>query len=145
MPDPIGIELLELNGFVVAYDAGATKDLYALIRQGDSERCTCAPCVSYIQQREQAYPDEFIALLQRLGVDWRRDSEVHYKGKAPGGLELYGGCFHFVGQIRQTANQAVPIGANLTIDFDTSLNDVPPEFADKPVVQLNFEVGVPRS
>lgn len=114
MEDSAGIDQLELDGFILAYD------------------------------REQAYSDAFCALLQRLGVDWRRDSEVHYIGKEAGGLELYGGCFHFIGRIRQTSDRAVLLGRNLTVDFRTSLNDVPPEFAGKPVVQLNFEVAVPR-
>ena len=145
MRDPTGIDLLELNGFVLSYDAETTRDVYRQILQGDSERCTCAPCLSYKQHREQVYSDEFYALLQRLGVDWRRDSEVHYIGKGTSDLDLYGGCFHFIGQLRQTANRGVSLGTNLTIDFSTSLNDLPPEFADKPVVQLNFEVAVPPS
>ena len=49
MEDSAGIDQLELDGFILAYDATATSDVYAQIRQGDSERCTCAPCVSYIR------------------------------------------------------------------------------------------------
>lgn len=115
--------------------------MYQRIRQGDNERCTCAPCISYIQYRERVYSPEFRALLLQLGVDWRRDSEVHYIGKASAGPELYGGCFHFVGNIRQ-AGDRIRLSAGLTIDFSKSLNDLPPEFGDRPAVQLNCEVAV---
>ncbi|MBC8037637.1 MAG: hypothetical protein H7X89_10525 [Rhizobiales bacterium] len=52
----------------------------------------------------KVYPAPFLALLDELGIDPRKDGEVfHYNRNSPG-QHSYGGWFHFVGTLDRTGD-----------------------------------------
>ncbi|MBX2965654.1 MAG: hypothetical protein KF845_05870 [Cyclobacteriaceae bacterium] len=62
------------------------------------EGCTCTPCENYLDNREQVYPNEVKKLFNRLGIDYRKESEVFESGRSGNGQYWYGGYFFFIGR-----------------------------------------------
>jgi len=77
----------------------ATKACYKRVEKGGSDACECDNCTNFALARERAYPPEVLAALDSLGIDRRKESEVHYYGKMPAGLHTYRGWFYFVGVV----------------------------------------------
>ena len=55
----------------------------------------------FAKVRDQAYPPEVLKTFDSLGIDFRKESEVHYYGRTPAGLHTYRGWFYLVGSIEQ--------------------------------------------
>ncbi len=62
------------------------------------KECTCTPCENYLDNREGVYPHEIKKLFNRLGIDYRKESEVFEGGKSANGQYRYVGYFFFVGR-----------------------------------------------
>ena len=78
-----------------------TRRRYRSITESGSERCQCDNCENFAQVRDQAYPPEVLAFLDSVGIDFRKESEVHYYGRTAAGLHTYRGWFYFSGLIEQ--------------------------------------------
>ncbi len=88
---------LQLGDQTAHFDRAATESAYASLEGGDADRCGCDPCRNFAIQRTAAYPPDFLALLDRLGIDPLKEGEaVHYGGDSSG-KHNYGGWFYFVG------------------------------------------------
>jgi hypothetical protein len=68
-------ERLELDGYVIEHDPVETRAVYETIARGASEDCACDSCKNFAMTRESIYPLEFRDLLERLGIDWRKEEE----------------------------------------------------------------------
>jgi hypothetical protein len=91
------MEAFELGDQAAHFDRAATRAAYASLEGGDAERCGCAPCRNFALQRAAAYPLDFRALLDRLGIDPLKEGEaVHYGGESLDKQD-YGGWFYFIG------------------------------------------------
>ena len=60
----------------IRYDPDATAAIYATLRNGWAEDCGCVGCRNLLAQRDEVYPAAFKELLQRLGIDPNKESEV---------------------------------------------------------------------
>ncbi|BDS10539.1 hypothetical protein [Aureispira anguillae] len=81
-------------------DITRTKEIYSNpALKGSSEVCKCNPCKNFVLNRNQIYPREFIKLLNDLGIDKNKESEIYHMCKLEDGFHLYGGWFHFKGEI----------------------------------------------
>ena len=114
------------------------------MQKGDAEQCGCSPCLNFAAQRQSAYPEQFRALLEQLGVDPEKEGEVYECGPQDG-LYLYGGWFYFAGEI-------LTAGERLTADPITGfqywfadakrLPKPPVDFGEK-VVSVEFYTRIP--
>ncbi len=101
---------LEFGRWVLLYDAEATRRAYGAVISGAPEECGCTDCCNFAAARESIYTAEVLALLDRLGVDHRKEAEICYGGPIGGGRHAYGGWFHFVGFIEDGEDAWAPGG-----------------------------------
>lgn len=96
----------ELGDQLISHDTDATVAAYSEIANGGAERCGCADCRNFILQRVNAYPQDFLNLLSRLGIDVSKEGEAFHYGPANDDEQLYGGWFYFVGTLIEAGNRA---------------------------------------
>lgn len=134
---------------------GKTTSIYQEIELCGPEICSCAYCLNFISIREKIYPPEFISLLKRLGINFDQEAEVYHINKIDENKHLYGGWFHFVGNIISDnknidksksinkTNYTSPLINGFEVGFTNKLELVNSEFKELPVVQLEFITQVP--
>jgi hypothetical protein len=83
---------LRIGQQLVRIDTEATAALYrSADTHAGANECTCASCRNFAEQRATAYPDSFVALLRKLGVDSAKELEAFdYDFDDIGGMHLYG-------------------------------------------------------
>jgi hypothetical protein len=86
---------------IIRFDRSLTAVTYKRIPQGDAERCGCSYCLNFAAQRSSAYPEEFRAILDNIGIDHEKEGEVYELGPEAG-LRIYGGWFYFAGEVVQS-------------------------------------------
>ena len=96
-----------LGGQKIRFDHEATIQLYRkTIASPGADSCDCLYCRNFAKQRDAIYPDEFKALLFRLGADPLKEWEVFELGS--GDTEpirrVYGGWFLFCGELVEGAD-----------------------------------------
>jgi hypothetical protein len=85
-------------------DRAATIRAYSAVEQGGADTCLCAGCRNFRLARADVFPTAFLALLEELGIDPRKDSEVTHITSVGPGLHEYGGWFHFIGALEETGD-----------------------------------------
>jgi hypothetical protein len=141
LANEIKMRELVFRGWTFRYDAEATAAAYAAARPVGPEACGCLYCRNFIAAREQAYPAEVKSLAETVGISPLTESEIWEHGATVperAGLRLYGGFFHFVGEIVHDASEAVE-----DIFFLKARSLLPRSFGDAPVVQAEFTMNVP--
>jgi hypothetical protein len=149
-PDSFGKKEFRLGSQVVLCDREATIAAYKKTPLGGADECSCIYCKNFAQLRDKAYPIEFLAVLDQLGIDWKKETEVYELGAGRKGTDrLYGGWFDFVGEavtgVEETivglvpegftfrfeksslVSSAMPPGKTLQVCFNTYLSWVLPE------------------
>jgi hypothetical protein len=100
-------------------DRTATIDAYARIERGGSDTCSRNGCRNFVAARDNVFPSEFIALLNSLGIDSRKDGEVYHNAQLSPGRHDYGGWFHFVGTLEKTGDfPVVPMDKDSRLGFE---------------------------
>ena len=107
-------------------DRDATILAYARTERGGADTCNCAGCRNFRLVRAEVFPAEFLALLDKLGIDPGKDAEVYHNARLAPGRHDYGGWYHFVGTLAQ--NGEVP----------------PVELGGKFTVWMSHDAGAPR-
>ena len=81
-------------------------------------------------------------MLDRLGIDPRKDAEVYHNARISPGLHSYGGWYHFIGTLDETDDSPL-----LKLEPSFSAWMCPASaprlrsLEGKPVVQLDFHAG----
>jgi hypothetical protein len=120
-------------------DRDATVAAYRLADAGGVDRCECASCRNFRLARARVFPPEFIALLDQLGIDPRKDGEVYRNARVASGLHDYMGWFHFIGTLDTTGDFAlVEFGEDFTAWIVSATAPRLSTLKDLPVVQLEF-------
>ncbi len=89
-------------------DVDATRAMYERIESGgDQGRCACEPCQYFAAHLSEAFPADFLSLLERLGIDKTKGNETWWLDDLAPGWRYYHGSFDFVGTVCQ---QTVPQG-----------------------------------
>jgi hypothetical protein len=133
-------ELL-FHGWLLRYDPVATANAYAAARPVGPERCLCRDCRNFIVARQQAYPSELKLLAATLGISPLTETEIFEIGPVDpqeSNLRLFGGFFHFVGEIVHDSGEPVE-----NIYFLNQRSLLPRSFGGAPVVQVEFSFSVP--
>lgn len=150
MMRPLSFARWKLNS-----DVDATKQIYATLTNGAPEECGCDPCRNFAAQRTQAYPPEVLKLLAALGIASNREAEVYHLARLPSGRHLYGGWFHFAGEVLEGRDAAMQIAENVwrpdleivsgpfKLGFTSKLALVPRGFQGWHLVQLEFNTELP--
>jgi hypothetical protein len=107
------MEQLRLGDQLIRYDREATAAAYQLVSSGCTDQCQCNACRNFALQRDAVYPPEFRAILDQLGIDPKKENDVHETGIVVDGICPYGGWLLFVGEIIE-AGESV---AQLAKDF----------------------------
>jgi hypothetical protein len=143
---------IELAGWVLECDPGATARALAELPAGAPEACGCASCRNFAAARQDTYGPEFRALLAALGAPPNREAEVYECGPAERwGWRRYGGWFHVIGRVvRDPLVDAAPVGRpfvalapGFEVFFTGGGSLVPAVLKGQPVVQIEFEAEVP--
>ena len=93
----------------------ATILAYARAERGGAETCNCASCRNFRVARDCVLPVGFVALLDQLGIDLRKDAEVYQIARVAPGRHDYGGWYHFVGTLEQAGDfAAIDFGDGFT-------------------------------
>jgi hypothetical protein len=135
----------EYRGWVAKVDVDATRRAYATGSQGASVECGCDECANFIAAREAGYvyPDEVAKLLQDMGVDLSRESEVYVDGSAGRGTVVYGGWFNVAGELVREAAEAVEVEPGFELYALPEGAMVDDAFGEVPVFRIEFQVLVP--
>ena|ERR1019366_885880 len=116
---------------------------------GSAEVCGCRDCRNFAAARNRIYPTEVVALMQRLGINPRHETEIYHMGRLSPGQHLYGGFFHFVGMIETEGVSVAPFDmeqgeeAPFRMFFHHGRSLLPPSFGKQIVTQLDFVAHVP--
>jgi len=103
------MEQLRLGDQLIRYDREATASAYRLVSSGCTDRCQCNACRNFALQRETAYPPEFRAILDQLGIDPEKEDDVHEIGVVVDGMCPYSGWLLFVGDILEAGESVARI------------------------------------
>lgn len=95
---------MQIGDQTIRYDHEATVAVYEKIEHGWAEKCGCAGCRNFAAQRDVVYPPSFRALLDQLGIDPIKESEIDEYGPIMDGyphdrLHFYDGWLSFVGEL----------------------------------------------
>jgi hypothetical protein len=124
----------------IRYDPQMTAAIYAKLRNGWAEDCRCTGCRNLLVQRNQAYPAAFRQLLERLGIDPTKESEVVADGRLENGLHHYGGWFFFVGEMVKAGESISVVSESPYFGyFFTRVGPCPKEFRETSRLSVAFE------
>lgn len=135
-------------------DSQLTRQTYAKIGTGNSETCPCGQCKNYRIQKEKAFPDDVLDLFAKLGIDFRKESEVYEVQRLDNGLHHYAGWFHFAGRITAGGDCKKQFAEN---SWQIDLSEIDKDFKmgftvgnalsffkkGTGLVQLEFETNIP--
>ena len=130
---------IQVGDQTIRYDRDRTARIYASLSNGWAEKCGCVGCRNYLAQRDTIYPPAFRELLDRLGIDLRKDAEIVADGPLRNGLHHYGGWFFFVGEMLTAGeyNSEVCNSPYFAFWF-TRIGPSPKEFQSEPHVAIEF-------
>jgi len=99
------------GGSTYTADRSETARAYSQAAGGGADHCECSGCRNFRLARDRVYPTKFLALLDTLGIDPRKEAEAYHNGRLAPGAHHYGGWFHFVGTLDvDDAEQVVALG-----------------------------------
>ena len=135
-------------------DEESTKRTYTQNPLGGADGCECKDCKNFVNNRDIVYPDEIRELFVKLGIDYKKESEVCHYARLEDRLHFYGGWFHFKGGIlrgqdcrvfhSETTNtfELQKVTDNFSIGF--TLGNSPALFESlEGLVQIEFEAKIP--
>lgn len=136
------MEELRLGDQLIRYDREATAAAYSAIPYGDADRCACIYCRNFAAQRANAYPSDFRALLERLGIDSNKEGEVYdAAGTHECSARPTGGWFYFVGELIEKGERLIQAG-DFQYWFQPSFPRPPACFGES-VAAIEFAAKVP--
>jgi hypothetical protein len=83
--------ILTFGPWAIEANVAATRERYQESKHGGAEACGCPNCINFALVREQAYPPALLALFDSLGIDFKKENEVHHYGRTATGLHIYRG------------------------------------------------------
>jgi hypothetical protein len=147
------MQLIKFREWEFLVDKQSTLETYSKVTVGGPDSCGCSYCKNFVANRDELYPDEIRLLFSDLGIDWNKEYEVvEYGIIDPDGNYLYGGWFHFKGQLVKKSTKIpfektddTPISVKFSIRFRNCKGGGNSYFENKDddLVQIDFEVKIP--
>lgn len=121
-------------------DRDATIEAYRRAECGHVDKCGCIWCRNFRLARDRSFSPEFLALLDQLGIDPRKDGEIYHNGRLAPGRHNYAGWYHFIGTLDETGDfPAVEFGTGFTAWMCEASAPRLESLKGLPVVQLEFQ------
>jgi hypothetical protein len=138
-------ELLTIGDQVIRFDRVCTIEAYRKVDKSWAKQCDCLFCRNFAPQRATVYPQSFLDLLHRVGIDPGKEGEVYDLGPAPSGKRLYGGWFFLCGQLAKRGEAQASIdGISYWLQGPGDMPSPSPSDAfDPDPLALNFTLEVP--
>lgn len=127
------------EGWDFVVDRDATRAAYKAAERGGSQECECAGCRNFCDARSVVFSSKFLAFLDELGIDPRKDAEVVHIQRVAPGMHHYSGWFHFVGTLNKSADTVTNFGDGFSVWMCPSFAPRLASLRGKEVVQLEFE------
>lgn len=138
---------MRYKSWEIEYDEMLTRQIYKKLISGP-EKCVCDNCKNFLLARENFYPESLKEILNQLGIDYKKETELCYFNRIETGWHLYKGWFHFVGKFQKPPKdndlriyEMVPDFEDFAWSFFDKRDLVPEEFGNNPVVQLEW-IGI---
>jgi len=133
----------QIGDQAILYDREATVAIYEKIDRSWAEACGCPSCKNFLSQRDRVYPPSFLKLLDQLGIDPKKESEIFehiiladYRRNK---LHAYDGWLNFVGEyVSGGAVFCSPDAEQFEFSFVTRLPGLG-GFRDRPSIAIEFE------
>jgi len=148
--------------WTIQSDVAATRRCYEHCKHGGTEACGCPNCTNFALVRELAYPLELLALFDSLGIDFKKEHEVHHYRRTPAGLHIYRGWFYVVGSVAQGPDSWIRqqdgkwerrfhrVNPTFEVGFTqifregfTKRENVPEGFRRGPCIEIDFYTDLP--
>jgi hypothetical protein len=135
-----------INGTEIDADPVATRQIYLQISDANRKKCDCDDCTLFFALGRNAFGEEFLALLDTLGIDYKWDTEIYYSGKIDNNVHLYCGWYHFVGRIITDNNDKRDPDKSIHYYVMDKQDLLENEFkTNNNVLQLEFELKIPET
>jgi len=126
--------------WILECDVNATRAAYSEVSFGRAETCICIYCKIFVVLRDDLFQGEILELLEKLGVDYRKDTEI-YEATLETGKHLYAGWFHSIGKIKHKGI-IITLENDLKVYFIEKKDLVFDVFEDKDLIQIEIENAV---
>jgi hypothetical protein len=103
---------LRLGDQLIQYDRNATVAAYSNVESGSAQRCGCDVCRNFLAQPE-LYPQDFLSLLDQLGIDQKKEADLHAFGPLANNIQPTAGWFYFAGELIVAGEGIAKMGKNL--------------------------------
>ncbi len=146
---------VEFKRWAFQADRAATREAHDAIPSGSPERCGCLYCRNFAAARSAVYPQEALALFDRLGIRPDREAEIWEGGPVDNGRVFYAGWFHFIGESLSGKDAKVKLtetsgtwdleemGGGFAMGITADAELVPSSMRDRPILQLEWHAHVP--
>ena len=134
-------------------DKQLTTSTYDQATMGGADGCSCNECKNFQSYRDRLYPAEIMQLLNDLGIDYKKESEICHYCRQDDGLHHYGGWFHFKGHFKGKDCTSWTSENSYTFDLTTisetfsigfrKASDLTFFENKDDLVQIEFEVKIP--
>lgn len=110
---------IKIKGWRLLIDPDRTRQVLQNIKS-DAETCGCSYCRNFIASREQAYPGDFLNVLQRLGIDLKKDVQTSHIVRLENELHQYQVDYCFIGKILEGVDKNIPLNIE---SFNFTISD----------------------
>jgi len=125
-----------LYDWILECEVEETSKAYSIITQGSAEICDCLYCKNFSALTDDFFQGDFGKLLQNLGVDCKKDTEI-YQFPFDQGNYSYAGWFHCIGNIKQKG-EVINLENELKVYFIESNDLMFDVFKGKELIQIEF-------
>jgi hypothetical protein len=135
---------LQIGDQKILYDRDATIAIYQCIDRSWADKCRCLSCKNFLAHRDRVYPPSFLALLDQLGIDPKKESEIieHpiLDDYARDRLHWYDGWLNFIGAFISGGDIVqAPDADHFEYYFVTGLPGIGGFYDRKPSIAIEFE------
>lgn len=144
---------LRILNWLVEVDREATLEVYRELSSG-AKMCGCQGCRNFVRSRDRVFPKEFLDILEKLGIDYKKEVEVSdvedpaFKDKV-----FFNGWYHACGRILEgVPTPKPPLGQVQELKYIfvdqgcqiliREVGDLASKNFPRPIFQIEFVLGV---
>ena len=134
------MQTVKFDRWVLEADRSETQAIYADTRASGATECGCADCRRFETVRAELYPRSVLEVLNRLGVDPKKEVEVMNFGPDGEGHDIWSWWLLFIGRIKSGPDAALgresrdlaPVTNTFRIGFTEDISIPWAGFRDRP-------------
>lgn len=132
-------KLFELGPWKIWCDPELNRSIYSQIHQAGPEACRCGDCLRFAETRDSFYPGRVKELLNALGIDFRKETEVVTYGAEGSPPSLLQGWYNFAGRVESGAEALYYLPGDFQLDVSNGGLLPPPEFGSLSLVKIEWQ------